>query len=76
MAKWSNFIIQGKLFIVGKIIFLKIKLRKWRIYIYIYIKQAQKVYEVIFFDMQKCIYSESLLNTLYIEIKTTSFGQI
>ena len=29
---------------------------------------AAKVYEVMFFDMEKYIYSESIFNTLYIEI--------
>ena len=33
-------------------------------------KQATKVYKEMLFDMQKYIYSESLLNTLYIEIKS------
>ena len=33
------------------------------------LKNKQKVYAVIFFDMQKCVYSESLFNTLYTEIK-------
>ena len=32
-------------------------------------KNKQKVYEVMFFDMQKYVYSESVFNTLYIEIK-------
>ena len=27
------------------------------------------MYEVMFFDMQKYVYSENVLNTLYIEIK-------
>ena len=30
---------------------------------------SKKVYEVMFFDMQKYVYSESVFNTLYIEIK-------
>ena len=42
-------------------------------------KQATKVCEIIFFDMQKYIYSESVFNILYIEIKQKSwkisFGQ-
>ena len=32
-------------------------------------KNNQKVYEVMFFDMEKYVYSGSVLNTLYIEIK-------
>ena len=42
-------------------------------------KQATKMCEIIFFDMQKYIYSESVFNILYIEIKQKSwkisFGQ-
>ena len=34
-----------------------------------FLKKATKVYEVIFFDMQKYIYPEILFNTLSIEIK-------
>ena len=33
------------------------------------LKTSKKVYEVMFFDMQKYIYSESVFNTLYIETK-------
>ena len=32
-------------------------------------KNKQKVYEVMFFDTWKYVYSESVFNTLYIEIK-------
>ena len=32
------------------------------------LKTSNKVYEVIFFDMLKDIYSEGLCNTLYIKI--------
>ena len=32
-------------------------------------KQAIQVYEVMCFDMQKYVYSESIFDTLYIEIK-------
>ena len=32
-------------------------------------KSKQKTDEVMLFYMQKCVYSEGLLNTLYIEIK-------
>ena len=32
-------------------------------------KKATEVYEVMFFDMQKCIYPEILFNTLSVEIK-------
>ena len=43
-------------------------------------KNKQKVYEVMYFDMQKCVYSESWLNTLFTEIKQKikqiSCGQI
>ena len=35
-------------------------------------KQATKMYEVMFFDMQKYVYSESVFNTIYIEIKRKS----
>ena len=31
--------------------------------------KAKKCYEVMFFDMQKYLYSESVFNTLYNEIK-------
>ena len=34
------------------------------------LKISKNVYEVMFFDLQKYLYSESVLNTLYIEIKT------
>ena len=34
--------------------------------------QATKVYEVMLFDMQNYVYSESVFNTLYIEIKHKS----
>ena len=33
------------------------------------LKASRKVYEVMFFDMLKCVLSESVFNTLYIEIK-------
>ena len=33
------------------------------------LKNKQKAYEVMFFDMQKCMYSESLFNTRYIQTK-------
>ena len=34
------------------------------------------MYEVMFFDMLKHVYSESVFNTLYVEIKhKNSFGQ-
>ena len=32
-------------------------------------KNKWKLYEVMFFDMQKCLYSESVFNKLYVEIK-------
>ena len=35
-------------------------------------KKATKVYEVIFFDKYKYVYSENAINTLYIEIKQKS----
>ena len=34
--------------------------------------QATKVYEVMLFDIQNYVYSESVFNTLYIEIKHKS----
>ena len=37
------------------------------------LKTGKKVHEVIFFDMQKYVYSESLFNTLYNEIKHICF---
>ena len=33
------------------------------------LKTNNKVYEVMFFDIQNYVYSESVLNTLHIEIK-------
>ena len=35
-------------------------------------KNKQIVYEVVFFEMQKYVFSESVSNTLYIEIKHKS----
>ena len=35
-------------------------------------RNKQQVYEVMFFDMKKYVYSEIVFNTLYIEIKHKS----
>ena len=37
------------------------------------LKTSKKVYEVIVFNLQKYVYSESLLNTLYIQLKHKVF---
>ena len=34
-----------------------------------YVKVCKKMYEKMCFDMEKDVYSESVFNTLYIEIK-------
>ena len=34
------------------------------------LKTIRKVYQVMFFDIQKCVYSESLFNMLHIKIKS------
>ena len=33
------------------------------------LKASKKVYEEMYFDMLKCVYSESVFRTLYIKIK-------